>query len=126
MDADPKPQLPSLRAGLRNSKGGNQMIPRWFDAFFHEAEEAGTPVDFARLGEQFALRIEEVLPPQETDNWWSLVEEWKEHIGKRDTTAGMDTKVLDYLKRHCLECMDRIPENKEGEFFVGMSEKIQD
>jgi hypothetical protein len=102
------------------------MLPRWFDAFFSEAEQAGSPVDFARLGEQFALRIEEVLPPKEVDAWWSLVEEWKKHIHKRDPATRVDTKVLGYLKRHCTECMERIPEKKEAEFFLGLSKKIQE
>ena len=37
-------------------------IPRWFGATFDEAREANRPVDFTHLGEQFGLRIEEVIP----------------------------------------------------------------
>jgi hypothetical protein len=100
------------------------MLPRWFDAFFYEAEQAGKPVDFARLGEQFVIRIEEVLPPDATDGWWSLVKEWEKH--SHEPVARMDAQVLDYLTRHCPECMERIPENKASEFFLGMSEKIRE
>jgi len=37
-------------------------IPRWFESTFQEAREANRSVDFAHLGEQFGLRIEEVVP----------------------------------------------------------------
>lgn len=95
-------------------------VPRWFESTFLEAEENKRAVDFAHLGEQFALRIEEVLRPKELKEWWSLTGDWKEPA---ESLGEMEAKIVSFLEEQCTDCMGRVPDDQRGRFLKGIWKK---
>ena len=99
-------------------------IPRWFESTLYEAQEANRPVDFSHLGEQFGLRIEEVVPLSSLSGWWALTKEWSDPARIDAGELGdVDRKVVAYLEDSCPACMEKIPNEKRPEFLRGLWKK---
>ena len=95
-------------------------VPRWFESTLLEAQSTDTDVDFGHLGEQMALRIEEVVPPRAVKDWFELTQGWSE---PSSSLGDSDGKVLEFLEHQSSGLLDRIPGDKRPEFLHGVWKK---
>ncbi|HXV63746.1 MAG TPA: hypothetical protein VEK15_23805 [Vicinamibacteria bacterium] len=99
-------------------------VPRWFDSTLLEAQQADHPVDYGHLGEQFGMKIEEVIPLRSLKTWWTLVKDWNDgtHIDKNEL-GDKERAILDFLEKECPDCLGKIPDDKRSEFLKGLWKK---
>ena len=99
-------------------------VPRWFEATFLEAQDAGRPVDFVHLGEQFGLRIEEVVPTRSLNEWWTRAQAWTDSSKLSDgSLSDTDREILTFLEQQSPDVMGQIPQDKQPEFLSGLWKK---